>query len=467
MRTRRCAVAGARRRRSRSSRSRLRPEDDAEAAAARAPEAGAGALARDARRAASSCAGRGRPSTSTARSMEDLGGFVVERNRYNSPLRGDRARPGHRPGALPEGEALRLPRHATVAGRDVPLPHRRVHDRRLLQRAVRRGRDHLERRRRRASPAPTVVTGAPDDDGQHGTAMFEYVVRSAPLRARPPRPHRRRGRHAGLRLQPAPRCAAFSRLRSRARRRAAPASATRSRRTPRSRCSAPSRARAPASTSSRAASSSACCAPAATRSRSSSPGVGKSRDEMAARARRRHPDVQRRVAGRARARSTRSRASAARAAPIALRVNPDVDPQDAPVHLDRAEEEQVRRRRSTGALELYARAATMPALEIVGVDCHIGSQLTDARARSRTRSTRMVATLDRRSSARAGTAIRYLDIGGGLGIAYGDGAAAGARRVRRTRSREAPRDLDVTVHRRAGPRRSSATPARCSPACST
>ena len=74
-------------RRPRAARPGLRAEDDAEAAAAAsAPKPVAGALARDPERPASSCAGRDRPSTSTAARMEDLGGFVVERNRYNSPF---------------------------------------------------------------------------------------------------------------------------------------------------------------------------------------------------------------------------------------------------------------------------------------------------------------------------------------------------------------------------------------------
>jgi len=65
----------------------------------------------------------------------------------------------------------------------------------------------------------------------------------------------------------------------------------------------------------------------------------------------------------------------------------------------------------------YARARTMPHLDVVGIDCHIGSQLTevtpfvDALARVRELAGRLVAD---------GFGLRYLDFGGGLGITYKD-----------------------------------------------
>jgi len=103
-------------------------------------------------------------------------------------------------------------------------------------------------------------------------------------------------------------------------------------------------------------------------------------------------------------------------APVALRVNPDVDPQTHPYI-------------ATGlktskfgipyheALEAYEEAATLEGLEVVGADMHIGSQLTratpvaDAGAR--------VVALGKALPARR-IDIRVIDIGGGLGIRYRD-----------------------------------------------
>jgi diaminopimelate decarboxylase len=72
---------------------------------------------------------------------------------------------------------------------------------------------------------------------------------------------------------------------------------------------------------------------------------------------------------------------------------------------------------SAGALEVYREAAAMDGIEVVGIDCHIGSQLTkttpftDAIAR--------IADLVARLGEEAGIRFRYVDIGGGLGIPYG------------------------------------------------
>ncbi len=103
-------------------------------------------------------------------------------------------------------------------------------------------------------------------------------------------------------------------------------------------------------------------------------------------------------------------------APVALRVNPDVDPKTHPyistglktskfgIPLERCFED-------------YQRAATMKGLEIVGADCHIGSQLTTTEpfVEAVGRMTRFVDRL-----ADSGIEIRLLDMGGGLGICYQD-----------------------------------------------
>ena len=103
-------------------------------------------------------------------------------------------------------------------------------------------------------------------------------------------------------------------------------------------------------------------------------------------------------------------------APVALRVNPDVDPKTHPYISTGLKENKFGVPWDT-ALDVYKRAMGLPGLEIVGVDCHIGSQLTmvtpfvDAVAR-------LMVLLDGLRD--LGLNIRYLDVGGGLGITYND-----------------------------------------------
>ena len=103
-------------------------------------------------------------------------------------------------------------------------------------------------------------------------------------------------------------------------------------------------------------------------------------------------------------------------APISLRVNPDVDAQTHPYIATGLKENKfgvdIAR-----AEALYAQAAKMPGLTIRGVDCHIGSQLTQL-APFRDAVTRVLALIDR--LAERGIVIDHLDVGGGLGIRYHD-----------------------------------------------
>lgn len=105
---------------------------------------------------------------------------------------------------------------------------------------------------------------------------------------------------------------------------------------------------------------------------------------------------------------------------VALRVNPDVDPQTHP-YISTGLKQNKFGISMQSARRLFLSAAQNPALEVVGIDCHIGSQLTktapftDAVARL----VEMVLELSR-----AGLRLRTLDIGGGLGIDYGKGDAA-------------------------------------------
>lgn len=103
-------------------------------------------------------------------------------------------------------------------------------------------------------------------------------------------------------------------------------------------------------------------------------------------------------------------------APVSLRVNPDVDARTHPyISTGLADNKfgiDIKR-----ALEIYQRAAILENIEVLGVDCHIGSQLTelepfvDALER--------VLTLVNRLE-QQGLHISHLDLGGGLGIRYDD-----------------------------------------------
>ena len=103
-------------------------------------------------------------------------------------------------------------------------------------------------------------------------------------------------------------------------------------------------------------------------------------------------------------------------APVSLRINPNVDARTHPYI-------------STGlknnkfgiaydiARQSYRRAAELPNLDVIGIDCHIGSQLTD--------STPLIDALDRLLAlvdqlSEDGIRLRHVDIGGGLGIRYAD-----------------------------------------------
>jgi diaminopimelate decarboxylase len=101
-------------------------------------------------------------------------------------------------------------------------------------------------------------------------------------------------------------------------------------------------------------------------------------------------------------------------APISLRVNPNVDPKTHPYI-------------STGlktakfgvpiedARTLYRRAAELSGLKIVGIDCHIGSQLLDP-APAAEAATKVVDLADQLAA--DGIVVEHLDLGGGMGISY-------------------------------------------------
>lgn len=108
-------------------------------------------------------------------------------------------------------------------------------------------------------------------------------------------------------------------------------------------------------------------------------------------------------------------------APITIRVNPDVDAKThAKIATGKSENKfgiPISRAR-----EVYAHAATLPGLKVIGIDCHIGSQLTDLEPFRKAYEKIADLTESLRGD---GHDIRRLDLGGGLGIPY-------------TRSNEAP-----------------------------
>ncbi|WP_407313499.1 diaminopimelate decarboxylase [Pseudomonas sp. nanlin1] len=103
-------------------------------------------------------------------------------------------------------------------------------------------------------------------------------------------------------------------------------------------------------------------------------------------------------------------------APVSLRVNPDVDAGTHP-YISTGLKENKFGIDIAAAEDVYIRAAQLPNLEVIGVDCHIGSQLTslppflDALDR-------LLALVDRLSE--CGIYLRHLDLGGGLGVRYRD-----------------------------------------------
>jgi diaminopimelate decarboxylase len=105
-----------------------------------------------------------------------------------------------------------------------------------------------------------------------------------------------------------------------------------------------------------------------------------------------------------------------RKAPVSLRVNPNVDAKTHP-YISTGLKENKFGIAHDQALRVYAEAAAMAHIEVVGIDCHIGSQLTDVSpfAEALDRVLELVADLESR-----GIRLHHIDIGGGVGIRYRD-----------------------------------------------
>jgi len=106
--------------------------------------------------------------------------------------------------------------------------------------------------------------------------------------------------------------------------------------------------------------------------------------------------------------------AAGRTARVSLRVNPDVDAKTHP-YISTGLRDNKFGIAHTEALAAYRRAARLPGIAVVGIDCHIGSQITESAPylEALDRLLDLIETLEAE-----GIAIPHLDLGGGLGIAY-------------------------------------------------
>ena len=103
-------------------------------------------------------------------------------------------------------------------------------------------------------------------------------------------------------------------------------------------------------------------------------------------------------------------------APVSLRVNPDVDAKTHP-YISTGLKQNKFGVAYAEAFELYRKAAAMPHLHVTGMDCHIGSQLTEI-SPFLAAAEKIFALVDRLAA--EGIRLEHLDLGGGLGICYDD-----------------------------------------------
>jgi len=131
-----------------------------------------------------------------------------------------------------------------------------------------------------------------------------------------------------------------------------------------------------------------------------------------------------------------------RRAPVSLRINPDVDALTHP-YISTGLRDNKFGIPFEDAVQVYQRAMTLAGLEVVGLDCHIGSQLTDIAP--------YVDALDRvlhlaNALKGQGITLHHLDLGGGLGVRYQDEAPPlPADYVEALRSRLDGHDYEIIV----------------------
>lgn len=108
--------------------------------------------------------------------------------------------------------------------------------------------------------------------------------------------------------------------------------------------------------------------------------------------------------------------SLGRVAPVALRVNPDVNPKTHP-YISTGLKNNKFGVAFDEALTLYRHAAAQPHLHVSGIACHIGSQLLDS-APIAEAADKLIELIERLNS--EGIVLQHIDLGGGLGIRYCD-----------------------------------------------
>ncbi len=106
--------------------------------------------------------------------------------------------------------------------------------------------------------------------------------------------------------------------------------------------------------------------------------------------------------------------AAGKTADVSLRVNPDVDPQTHP-YISTGLKESKFGVPFEDALSLYREASRLPGIRVAGIDCHIGSQITEI-APFLDALARLLGLVDQMAA--EGIGIHHLDLGGGLGIRY-------------------------------------------------
>lgn len=102
---------------------------------------------------------------------------------------------------------------------------------------------------------------------------------------------------------------------------------------------------------------------------------------------------------------------------VAIRVNPDVDPKTHP-YISTGLKKNKFGIDIAAALEGYRLAVSLENIEVIGIDCHIGSQITEAGPFED--ALKSIKALVQQLKSELGIQIQYIDMGGGLGITYGD-----------------------------------------------
>jgi diaminopimelate decarboxylase len=105
---------------------------------------------------------------------------------------------------------------------------------------------------------------------------------------------------------------------------------------------------------------------------------------------------------------------AGKRAPVSIRANPDVDPRTHP-YISTGMQKHKFGISLPEARELYRHTRNLPNLDVVGVQCHLGSQITEMGPFEEALASLRQFILELKSD---GVALKYLDFGGGLGISY-------------------------------------------------